>query len=248
MKPTLSLLLLSALVVPAPAFAGVAAGGPAAAAVAAKPAPTAYTSDRLTSELARILSDHFQLDGDLELDLQQPWQPPTQTASRWALEVLEYPEYVGSNMLVRVRLTGDGVPVWENTLLVQGSLWRDAWFSRAPLASGSIFDPSVLAAERVDFFRQRDALPAGQASGDMIFSRDIPPDRMLTWNDLAKRPLVHRGDIVEAVASEGMLYVTMKVLALENGARGDLVLVRNMESMKNISAQVIGDDRVEVHF
>jgi len=71
---------------------------------------------------------------------------------------------------------------------------------------------------------------------------------MLTWHDLARRPLVRKGDLVEATAREGTLYVTMKALALENGARGDIINLRNPESHKEISAQVVDDGHVEIRF
>jgi flagellar basal body P-ring formation protein FlgA len=59
---------------------------------------------------------------------------------------------------------------------------------------------------------------------------------------------VRKGDIVDVVASEGGLLVTMKAQAVENGVRGDIVTVRNLETRKDISGQVVAQDRVEVRF
>jgi flagella basal body P-ring formation protein FlgA len=73
-------------------------------------------------------------------------------------------------------------------------------------------------------------------------------DSLITWHDLARRPLVKKGDIVDVIATEGLLSVSMKALAMENGVRGDLVTVRNLETRKDISGIVVSDDRVEVHF
>ena len=89
----------------------------------------------------------------------------------------------------------------------------------------------------MDCFRERDA-PAGHGRRrtSHLFARDVPADRLLTWHDIARRPLVRKGEMVESTATEGKLYVTMKALALENGARGDLITVRNLESRKDISA------------
>ena len=53
-----------------------------------------------------------------------------------------------------------------------------------------------------------------------MFARDVPADRMLTWHDIARRPLVHKGEVVEVFAGEGRLSLSMKALALQNGARG----------------------------
>nr|MDP9126469.1 flagellar basal body P-ring formation chaperone FlgA [Pseudomonadota bacterium] len=107
---------------------------------------------------------------------------------------------------------------------------------------------ALLDARRIDAFHERDALSAGEGDDSYIFARQVQPDRLITWHDIARRPLVHRGQVVDVTAAEGRLSLTMKALAMENGARGDLVTVRNLESRKDISAIVVGDDRVQVHF
>jgi flagella basal body P-ring formation protein FlgA len=40
----------------------------------------------------------------------------------------------------------------------------------------------------------------------------------------------------------------MKALAMENGARGDTITVRNPESRKDIAALVTDENRVQVRF
>lgn len=69
---------------------------------------------------------------------------------------------------------------------------------------------------------------------------------MLSWHDVGRRPLVRKGDVVEVSASSGLLRVTLKGLALQNGALGDIITVRNPESLKVIPALVVGENRVEV--
>ena len=45
-----------------------------------------------------------------------------------------------------------------------------------------------------------------------------------------------------------MTKVTLKGLAMENGAQGDTVVVRNLESKRDIHAQVVAENRVAVRF
>jgi flagella basal body P-ring formation protein FlgA len=40
----------------------------------------------------------------------------------------------------------------------------------------------------------------------------------------------------------------MKALAMESGARGDTVTVRNPQSQKNFAAVVVDENRVQVRF
>jgi flagella basal body P-ring formation protein FlgA len=64
-----------------------ARGQPAAPA----PAAAACTADRLLALVARDLTDHFRLEGDLQLELVRPWTPPAATGAKWDVVVAEYP-------------------------------------------------------------------------------------------------------------------------------------------------------------
>ena len=221
----------------------------AAAADEAAPLPKLpYSSDQLMAEMSRLVAAHYKVDGDWVLEPQRPWTPPALEAQTWQLAVTEFPEAPGENMLVHFRLLADGVQVEDTSLLLRASLWRAAWFARQPLTAHAVFNPADLDARRIDALRVRDALPA--TAGDDTYSlvRDVPADGLLTWHDIARRPLVRRGDVVDVTASEGTLFVSMKALAMESGARGDLITVRNLDSHKDISALVVSDNRVEVHF
>jgi flagella basal body P-ring formation protein FlgA len=162
--------------------------------------------------------------------------------------VTEYPATPTETVYLRCSLLADGVVASDVTLTLRASLWRDAWFAREPLAVGTAFDRQALDLRRVDCLRERNALPATVGDDSFIFSRPVQADRVVTWQDVARRPLVRKGDIVDVVASEGGLEVTMKAQATENGIRGDMVTVRNMDTRKDISGLVVAEDRVEVRF
>ncbi|MCX6954828.1 MAG: flagellar basal body P-ring formation chaperone FlgA [Verrucomicrobia bacterium] len=228
------------------ATAGTAPAGPAAAPVAAP-----FTREQFIAALTRDLAAHFNLEGELQLDLVRAWSAPARAATTWEVSVLEYPSAPSSSMLVRVRVSADGKPVASSVdagVILRASLWRDVWAARQPITAGSAFDPSVLEPRRVDLFRDRDALPAAAGDRTFIFARAVSAGRMLTWRDIARRPLVKKGDVVEVSATSGLLLVTMKALAMENGAQGDTVTVRNPESQKNFAAIVVDENRVQVRF
>lgn len=210
--------------------------------------PAPFTREALLVSLGQNLSAHFNFEGELHLELLRPWSPPSGVATSWELVVLEYPSVPSASMLVRCRLAADGRAVEEASLLVRAALWRDVWVSRQPLAAGAVFDPAQLDIRRVDLLRERDALPAAVGDGSYVFSRALAAGRTLTWRDLSRRPLVRKGDLVEVSASDGLLVVTMKALAMENGAAGDVVTVRNPQSRKDFAAQVVDEKRVQVRF
>ena len=218
----------------------------------AAPAPGAavspLTQDAAVAALSRDLSAHFNLEGDLQLELLRAWVPPAVVAADWQVVVSEYPSVASTAMLLRCRWVADGVPAGEATLTFRAALWRDAWVARQPVANGALFDPATLETRRVDLFRDRDALPANVGDQTFVFARAVNPGRLVTWRDVTRRPLVRKGDLVEVTAADGMLAITMKALALQSGAQGEAVTLRNLESRKDFTAFVIDENRAQVRF
>lgn len=230
-----------------PAFlASALAMGAVAAETRAVSGP--LTREDFVASLSSNFVTHFNIEGELQLELLRSWSAPNRVAREWTVEISEYPSVLASAMLARCRVLADGQPAGEYTMTLHASLWRDAWSARFPVAVNTTFDPAVLETRRVDFLRERDALPAAVGDGTFLFARAIQSNRLLNWRDIARRPLVRKGDFVEVAAVDGMLQVTMKGLAMENGAEGDTVTVRNPESRKDFAARVISENRVQIRF
>jgi flagellar basal body P-ring formation protein FlgA len=243
-----SLFLAVVLGAPSLAIANDSGSTPpdAAPQIQAGAAESPLGSDQLLSALGRDLQDRFGLIGELQLEFANAWTPPDRVAKSWHIAIVEYPSAAGASMLVRFRVLAGATPVLDTTAMLRASLWRDAWFAQEPLAAGSGLDASPIEARRIDSFRLRDAIPTGKPDPDLVLSRSVQAGTVLTWRDVSRRPLVRKGEIVEVCASEGLLSVTMKGLALQNGCMGDIVSVRNPESMKTIPALVVAENRVEV--
>jgi flagellar basal body P-ring formation protein FlgA len=212
------------------------------------PAVTPLTRDELLASLTRDIAAHFNLEGDLAIELIRTWTPPARVASRWNVEILDYPNVPSSAMMLRCRVSADADVVADTTLMVRATLWRDAWTTRFPLTSGASFDATLLDVRRVDMLRDRDAVPAAVGDHGYMFVCAVPAGRLLTWRDIARKPLVKKGEMVDVSATDGGLMVTMKGLAMENGGRGDTVTIRNPDSRKDFAARVIDENRVQVRF
>ena len=210
--------------------------------------PVPLSREQFIEALSRDLATHFNLEGELQIELLRPWTAPARVAGSWSIAIVEYPAVPSSSMLVRSRVQADGAIVADASVVLRASHWRDAWVTRLPLAAGAIFDSSQLEARRIDLFRERDIVPASVGDRTYIFARTVPAGRPLTWRDISRRPLVKKGNLVEVSAADGFLLVTMKALAMENGAQGDTVTVRNPESLKNFAAVVVDENRVQVRF
>ncbi|HWA85028.1 MAG TPA: flagellar basal body P-ring formation chaperone FlgA [Opitutus sp.] len=212
------------------------------------PARSPYSRELLLGDLSAAFVAHYKITDELALDLIRNWSPPAVSARAWKLVVDDFPPALAGSILVRCHLLADGAAAGEYTLVLRVNLWGNAWCAAQPLVARTTFNPSALETRRVDLLRERDALPATAGSSDYILSRSVPAGQLLSWRDLARRPLVRKGTLVEVSAVEGPLLVTLKAVALENGAQGDVVLLRNRESLREFSATVIDENHVEVHF
>jgi flagella basal body P-ring formation protein FlgA len=225
---------------------GLAAAATAPVAVAQDSAtPEISASARHTALLADVASQlvtHFRADGELQLETIRPLQLPAAT-SPLLVEVIEFPAALASSMITRVRV-GD----IEQTLVLRAQLSREVWVTRTPSVRDASFDAGELDTRRVDVLRERDAVPAAEACADYTFNRPVPASRILTWRDISRRALVRKGQIIEVAAIDGALSITMKALAMENGAAGETVKVRNLDSKKEFNALVVADARAEIRF
>lgn len=128
------LLLLAAFV---PAVASAQGTAPRAA-----HPPVPLATDTFLAGLARDLSAHFKLDGELQLEFIRPWAPPSRVAGEWTISILDFPQVPSSSMLVRCRILADGQTAAEPTVVLRANHWRDAWVTLQPVASGAGFDPT----------------------------------------------------------------------------------------------------------
>jgi flagella basal body P-ring formation protein FlgA len=213
---------------------------------AAAPAESPLSSEQILSDLARDIQGRFGLAGELQLEFANSWSPPDRVAKAWRVAIVEYPSAAGASMLIRFRVFAGTVQIQDSTAMFRASLWRDAWVAQEPLAAGTGLDAAQVDTRRIDSFRFRDAIPTTKADPSLVLARVIQAGTILTWRDVSRRPLVRKGEIVDVSACEGLLRVTMKGLALQSGGLGDIVTVRNPESLKTIPGLVVAENRVEV--
>lgn len=79
-----------------------------------------------------------------------------------------------------------------------------------------------------------------------ICKQNIDPDSPLTPYNIELAKLVHKGEQVSIVASEGNLNISMNGIALSTGALGELIKVKNLSSKRIIETRVLADKKVGV--
>lgn len=206
------------------------------------------TQEAVSSAMAASIAEHYSLEGEVRVEFLRPWTAPEKVAHKWAFEVSDLPMMPSSSMLVHLKVLADGSVASEGPVTVRVEHMRDVWVVRQSLTSGAPFERTELDVRRVDGLKERDAVPASVGDNSYIFTRAVQAGHYLTWHDLGRRPLVRKGDLVDVTASEGTLSISMKALAMQSGAQGDAVTIRNIESHKDFTAIVVDENHVQIHF
>lgn len=153
------------------------------------------------------------------------------------------------SVLVSFQIENEKGVLGEWSVPFRVHLFAEAWSPRSQLRRGELASASDFEIRQVDLLVEPDAVPA-QLENLLRheYSRDVRPGNPLVWGDLIERSLVRKGDVVEVSAVDGLLAITMRAVARQDGSDGDLILLRNIDSAKEFSARVVGENRVEVIF
>lgn len=205
---------------------------------------------RLLEALREELIAHYQLEGNLQIIPTQPLPELRLPTDDFSLVfTTPLPERLNPSTTLRFQVLSDGQAVRQVVAPLRLEHWVEAYLCRTAVPRGQTLREEDFSVEGVDSLRQRYPLvPAGMDLTSYRTTAVLSPARVLTWTQIEPLPAVRKGELVEAVAAEGALLITLKVQALEDGQPGEFIRVRNLQSEKEFQAQVTHDNRLQVHF
>lgn len=208
------------------------------------------TESEIVESVQRDLLRRFPSLGELKVNLYRPWKPLPLPAQDFFAECLQLPgNGLSSNMNFSVRIVSGGRILGEFPMQARVELWQEVWVSSQRLDKGQVLDRGMLNSVKLDVLRE--FVPPLTVDQDYLgfeLSQPLQAGRPLTRRDIVERTLVKRGQIVEAVASEGAIKIRMRAQALENGPAGAVIRVKNVDSQKEFVAQVLNENQVQVRF
>ena len=200
--------------------------------------------------LTQLLQKQFVKEqGELELHLTQPVAAINVPDESLAIKISDLPTAgVSSALIVRFEAEttqGETVGSWQASL--QAKVWREIWVAASAMKRGD----SVRGA---DLMRQRrDVLlcwePLAEFAPDDSSLEFVGPVQagVPIWARLIRhKALVHRGQSLAAMVQDGALQIILKVEALEDGAAGQIIKIRNPLSQRDLRAKVIDEQNVLV--
>lgn len=205
------------------------------------------------SELKELLTDalqreHIRQRGELELVITRAWTAATIPDESFTLKLLDLPTSgVGANMILRFELRGARETFGTWSVITQARVWREVLVTARPLKRGQLLSDTDVVRERRDLLLSRealDALPRVETGLELIenVSAGVP----LTARSFRVRPLVFRGQTLEALVQDGALQISTKVEVLEDGLPGQFVRVRNPQSRREFRGKVQNENTILV--
>jgi flagella basal body P-ring formation protein FlgA len=212
--------------------------------------PQKLTELELVQGIQNDLPKRFDVQGDLRVSLVKRWVPLQLPASDFFAECVQLPPTgLSSNMNVTVRGVSGGKIVGEWPLQIKVELYQRVWVAAQRLESGQVLENGLITSQPLDVLRETaQPLPVERELSGFELAQAVSKGRALTRRDLVERALVKRGQFVDAFAGEGGFSVRMRALAMEGGAAGAVIRVRNLDTKKEFYAQVINENQVQVRF
>lgn len=137
-----------------------------------------------------------------------------------------------------------GTDGWRHDMLVRASVSAVVVVTAAEVAAGKALAADQLRLERHDVTGTPDSVPDLAALIGMASNRALRAGTLVRQSQVAALPVVKRGELVRISARREQVEVSMAGEAMDAGARGALVRVRNT-SGRIIGARVIGAGTVE---
>jgi flagella basal body P-ring formation protein FlgA len=134
---------------------------------------------------------------------------------------------------------------WQAPL--QARVWHDLPVAHSPIARGQLLRDADITLERRDMLSQHeDCIPFPVTDNLLEASGSIQAGMPVTCRLTRARPIMRRGQLVQAVYQDGPMIISLKVEALEDGALGQTVRVRNPKTRRELYGKIQTEDLVSI--
>jgi len=211
----------------------------------------AQANDAYRSEIERqIRAAAFELltgqHADTEIDLSlNPINPALALTPCSNPLDIRFP-YTSSQRLT-ARVSCAGSKPWSIFVTARVSLWKQIVIAAEPISRGALIGVQQLTLGRADTSRSADEYfsRVDQVAGQRA-KRTIGSQQAVMIRDLEPALLVSRGEQVVLEANRGGVQIRVKALALQDGRKGEQIRVQNLQSKREVYAEVVDSGRVQI--
>ena len=204
----------------------------------------------LHDALQNALQERFRPAGELKITLLRKLPDLSEHEEPFMLNIVNAPNRLSrNNSLVRFEAeNADGI-IGQFAIPFRPQVLSPVWFVKAHLRKGDALERGDFERRHEDLLKEPDAVTAEwETLLRHEYGRDVTPGKPLAWSDIRERSLVRKGEVVDVTMNKGLLGITMRAMARQDGANGDIITLRNMESSKDFAGRVVGVNKVRVVF
>ena len=207
---------------------------------------------KLIPMIAEALSKSLEIDqGELALDPSREMAPvsvPKDTVNI-SIKLITQP-YTRPTSFMKAQYTvvADGLPTGTHTSYFKAQLIQDVWIAQKVAQRGTTLGETKLIKKKTDVINLRDGVWSGNPDKTLQFITTVSAGAVIQERHLRRTPSVYRNQTVEAVLQHKALEIRLRVIALEDGAPGDVIRLRNTRSSKEIRGRVINSREVKINY
>jgi flagella basal body P-ring formation protein FlgA len=203
----------------------------------------------MTTLLTAALQSNYVKDmGELELRFARDWTPVVAPDEPLTVTMTQVPTAgLNPSFLAAFELWNGPERVGHWQAVLQAKIWREVPVAHSRLDRGQLLREADLTLERRDLLTSRDILlkiPEGNDSLEL--TEPVAVGMPVPSRAARPRPLIKRGQVVDAVYEEGSLRISLKVQSLEDGALGQTVRVINPKTRRELSGKVQNEESISI--
>jgi flagellar basal body P-ring formation protein FlgA len=203
-------------------------------------------ADLLEMLRAALQRDYVGGRGELEIHFSRPWPSLEVPDEPVSLHLTDVPAAgVLPNLVAGFELWcgQERVGSWQAQL--QSRIWRETPVAHSPMLRGQLLSDADITLERRDALLQHEDCVSYPVTNKWLEAVTTIQAGSPVWSRLARaRPVLRRGQLVEAVFQEGLMTISLKVESLEDGALGQTVRVRNPKTKRELYGKIQTEDLV----
>jgi flagellar basal body P-ring formation protein FlgA len=205
--------------------------------------------------LKELLTEALQKEsvkdrGELELRFTRPWNALVAPDDPISVKITEMPSSgVSANFICRFELLAGEEKVGAFQQMLSATIWREIYVAQSNLTRGTALKDADIALERRDVLSARDYLTSIPLDNPYVeFGQNVQAGSQVTPRVLRLKTIIKRGRMIDAVAQDDAMTISVRAEALEDGVPGQMVRLRNVRSKKEFKGKVKDEQTVVVVF
>ncbi|WP_243644901.1 flagellar basal body P-ring formation chaperone FlgA [Phorcysia thermohydrogeniphila] len=146
---------------------------------------------------------------------------------------------------VKYEILVKGVPIRKFWIPVRIDKKVEVVVAARDIPKGKVISPSDLKKEKLPSLKVRRGALTFESVIGKVAKRDIRAGEVIKGRDLEPNFVVKKGKPVKLIYESGGIHVELLAVALENGAVGDIIKVKNVSTGKVLVCKVIGENTVK---